>query len=155
MEKEEEIYLLDVGVNLDLTIKFLKDVMMPLIFKKRKKYCPVIEQCIRELEDENTLFVYYLIPFARCYAAYVDSLIAEHKGKIPTEMICLFRFNSHPVNLRINRQIFYLRESEKEISEIQIEVHVLKYVSKFHVKVSIGLDEILFIDWNYKTNEII
>ena len=34
MEKEEEIYLLDLGVNLDLTIKFLKDVMMPLILKK-------------------------------------------------------------------------------------------------------------------------
>ena len=128
---------------------------MPLILKKKNKYCPVIEQCIRELEDENTLFVYYWIPSANGYAEYVDSLIAEHKGKIRTEMICLFRFDSHPVSLNLDRQIFYLRESEKEFSEIEIEVEVMKYVSKFRVKVYIEPVETLFIDWNYKTNELL
>jgi hypothetical protein len=57
MEEQSDRYFFDADCfDFTLLLQFLKDVLSPLVKKKRSKFYPVIQQTVRELQDINTVF---------------------------------------------------------------------------------------------------
>lgn len=145
MEEQSDRYFFDADCfDFTLLLQFLKDVLSPLVKKKRSKFYPVILQTVRELQDINTVFSCSPL-LLHLYNANVDELVVTNKDKTGTELRLWFEFDT--VNFQINHIYIQLLE---DCSIAECRASFSKSTMKANVYFYRPFEEHKFIYTNFK-----
>ena len=121
MERKDDLIFFGLCDN-DLTMisVLLKDILIPLFDKNdSSKFCELIKQTMIELQDENTLMVFFP-PYKDHFIQTTNFLEIKSKCKIDTELFLYFQYNSSI--LVLTNMVLYIRESGKKGTEVLVSV---------------------------------
>jgi len=154
MERKDDLIFLGLCDN-DLTMisVLLKDILIPLLDKNdSSKFCELIKQTMIEVQDENTLIVFYP-PDINHFIQNTKFLEIKSKCKIDTELFLYFQYNSSIFVL--TNMVLYIRESGKKGTEVLVSVG---FKSSRDILINVNffrLNKEIVFRWDRKTDTMI
>ena len=154
MERKDDLIFFGLCDN-DLTMisVLLKDILIPLFDKNdSSKFCELIKQTMIELQDENTLMVFFP-PYKDHFIQTTNFLEIKSKCKIDTELFLYFQYNSSI--LVLTNMVLYIRESGKKGTEVLVSVG---FKSSRDILINVNffrLNKEIVFRWDRKTDTMI